>query len=514
VCSPLLAVSCSLFLGHRMGLLFGNFHRRLWKRSLACGLLSFGVCASRAAKADAEVGASAAAEESVRLHGLLLGTRALTGYQSREYGWGPAGILAVEWGPSQVWGIQAEVGALGLLGVDEPAPIGYTELGATSGIHLGIGLRGRPLALLDDVGKAGGLWLSLALGGTYTGTVVAPVMDAFVGYDFPFEGGYGVGPAVGYLIVIQTADPPRSDNAHLMFVGVHGTFDFGPSEPEVIDRDKDGIQDRHDGCPARLEDRDGFDDQDGCPEPDNDGDNVLDVGDRCPLDAEDNDDFEDEDGCPELDNDHDENPDVSDQCLSEPEDLDEFEDQDGCPETDNDQDQIPDLRDLCPNEPEVLNGVTDNDGCPDAESIRVVGDKIELDQKVHFWTNSARIRGMSYPVLDKLAGFLRDHPEYVHVDIKGHADNRGHAEFNLKLSQSRASAIRDYLISRRIDESRLSAEGFGSSSPLSEGTSEHSHFLNRRVEFIVTRNREVSSSDAGSAPSFGTDKTVEESEEK
>ncbi len=66
-----------------------------------------------------------------------------------------------------------------------------------------------------------------------------------------------------------------------------------------VDADVDGIVNDRDQCIEEAEDFDGFQDEDGCPEPDNDGDNILDVDDVCPLDAEDVDGFQDEDGCPD-----------------------------------------------------------------------------------------------------------------------------------------------------------------------------------------------------------------------
>ncbi|MBK8480761.1 MAG: hypothetical protein IPL40_06260 [Proteobacteria bacterium] len=145
----------------------------------------------------------------------------------------------------------------------------------------------------------------------------------------------------------------------------HGENPLRRADP-VADRDHDGIADELDACPDEAEDRDGFDDADGCPDPDNDNDGVLDSDDRCPNVAEDKDYFEDDDGCPDLDNDRDGIPDARDSCPDEPEDMDGFEDTDGCRDADNDGDGIPDPRDRCPNEPETINGIDDADGCPEA----------------------------------------------------------------------------------------------------------------------------------------------------
>jgi OOP family OmpA-OmpF porin len=173
--------------------------------------------------------------------------------------------------------------------------------------------------------------------------------------------------------------------------------------PDNRDRDHDGIIDRLDRCPDEPEDRDGFLDADGCPDPDNDGDGIPDRVDRCPNEPEDFDHFQDADGCPDPDNDGDGIPDLLDACPNEkedglgkqpkdgcpsttedadgdgvpdlrdkcpddPEDKDGFQDEDGCPDYDNDGDGIPDSYDACPNEPEDADGFQDEDGCPDPDN--------------------------------------------------------------------------------------------------------------------------------------------------
>ncbi len=138
--------------------------------------------------------------------------------------------------------------------------------------------------------------------------------------------------------------------------------------PEGRDRDGDGVLDRDDRCPNEPEDRDGFEDEDGCPDPDNDRDGIPDALDKCRDAPEDRDGFEDEDGCPDLDDDRDGVPDALDKCRNEPEDRDGFEDEDGCPDPDNDKDGIPDALDKCPNGPEDFDGFRDEDGCPDPDN--------------------------------------------------------------------------------------------------------------------------------------------------
>ncbi len=173
--------------------------------------------------------------------------------------------------------------------------------------------------------------------------------------------------------------------------------------PDLGDDDGDGVSNARDRCPLLPEDKDGFEDSDGCPDDDNDGDRREDSVDQCPNDKEDIDGFEDEDGCPEYDNDNDKilDPDdkcpvnaedhlppypndgcpgnmrdsdddgvsdLLDKCPDDYEDEDGFEDWDGCPDEDNDHDGIPDEDDACPLCPEDKDGFQDQDGCPDFDN--------------------------------------------------------------------------------------------------------------------------------------------------
>jgi len=170
-------------------------------------------------------------------------------------------------------------------------------------------------------------------------------------------------------------------------------------KPDFTDTDNDGLKDRFDQCPDEAEDRDGFDDSDGCPDKDNDQDLAPDTQDKCPNLAEDRDGFEDEDGCPDPDNDGDKIPDIQDECpfvagsidyrgctaetydsdgdgikdandkcKDDAEDPDGFEDEDGCPDADNDGDGVPDDFDDCPDEAEDVDEFQDDDGCPDKDN--------------------------------------------------------------------------------------------------------------------------------------------------
>lgn len=161
------------------------------------------------------------------------------------------------------------------------------------------------------------------------------------------------------------------------FVGIHYSWAIGRRLSH--DLDGDGIAEKTDKCPQVSEDADSFEDEDGCPEPDNDGDGILDIQDRCPLIAESVNRFEDEDGCPDIapDVDRDGIADALDACKTASEDVDRFQDEDGCPDPDNDTDGIEDAEDQCPDVPETRNNFLDDDGCPD-EAVQTPDDSARL----------------------------------------------------------------------------------------------------------------------------------------
>ncbi|HOW51262.1 MAG TPA: OmpA family protein [bacterium] len=246
----------------------------------------------------------------------------------------------------------------------------------------------------------------------------------------------------------------------------------------VNDKDSDGIPDELDKCPDEPEDKDNFEDHDGCPESDNDKDGILDAVDKCPNDKG----TPQNNGCPVLDTDMDGVPDVVDKCLTEPEDKDEFEDTDGCPDPDNDKDGVLDADDKCPNEP----GVPEEQGCTKKYKLIVVtAQKIELKQTVFFTTGKAVIEKKSYDMLKEVADAIKSVPSIKKVVIEGHTDNVGGRALNVKLSQSRADSVREFLIDEGVDGAKLEAIGYGPDKPISPNKTEKGRAMNRRVEFKI-----------------------------
>lgn len=267
-----------------------------------------------------------------------------------------------------------------------------------------------------------------------------------------------------------------------------------PPPAAPVDTDGDGYLDPQDGCPNEPEDFDGVADQDGCPDDqDSDLDGLADSRDLCPADPEDVDGYLDTDGCPEVDNDADGVLDAADRCANDPEDFDSFEDENGCPDRDNDTDGLPDAADDCPNEA----GPADNRGCPRVyRNVEVTGTNIRIHQTIQFEFNKAIIRPVSFPILDTVAQVLRDFPT-ITVEVQGHTDDRGNDDYNMRLSDQRAQSVREYLVGRGIDPTRLQARGYGETRPIESNRTGRGRAVNRRVEFVRT---DPGATGAGTSP--------------
>jgi len=262
------------------------------------------------------------------------------------------------------------------------------------------------------------------------------------------------------------------------------------------DTDGDGLTDDVDKCPNEAEDKDGFQDDDGCPDLDDDGDGIPDASDKCKMEPEDKDNFEDEDGCPDPDNDKDGIPDAADKCATDPEDKDNFQDEDGCPDPDNDGDGVLDPNDKCIDQPETKNGYQDEDGCPD-EIPQKVKQFTGAIQGINFKTGSADLLPTSNKTLDKAVAVLKEFTD-LKMQIEGHTDDvalkaKPGAPFqdNKSLSQGRAETVKAYFVKAGIEEGRLTAIGFGSDKPavdptgLKGGKLTAARAKNRRVEFTL-----------------------------
>ena len=309
--------------------------------------------------------------------------------------------------------------------------------------------------------------------------------------DKALEVGIGLKVPVTYRLGLRVAglylmgDPrPGSSGMVSEFEAQAGfSWSFG-GKPE--DSDGDGIPNDFDKCPNQAEDKDGFEDEDGCPDMDNDGDGIPDGHDKCPNLAEDLDKFHDDDGCPDLDNDEDGIPDTKDKCPDQPEtkngwqdedgcpdvadsdgdgipnnldkcptqaeDKDGFQDEDGCPDPDNDGDGILDKDDKCPSKPETKNGFQDEDGCPDqmAENVQ----KLFAAPMAHVEFKADKLnKGADAHLTPLLEFMLEQETSKVEIAVQPEGDG----EPALALALARAESIKAWVVEQGIDAGRLKA---------------------------------------------------------
>lgn len=243
----------------------------------------------------------------------------------------------------------------------------------------------------------------------------------------------------------------------------------------ALDSDGDGVPDYLDECPDTPAEAIGHVDEKGCPT-DADGDGVMDYMDQCPETPEGV--QVDSIGCP-LDTDGDGVPDYLDECPDTPAEARGFVDEKGCP-LDTDGDGVFDYEDKCPE----IAGSKENKGCPAlSKTVKNIFKKAMTG--IQFETGKAVIKKSSYGILDQVAQIFLDNPTYM-AEVQGHTDNVGKADMNMKLSDNRANAVRDYLIKKGVAADRLTAKGYGDTMPKATNSTSAGRAQNRRVEFDVT----------------------------
>ncbi len=124
---------------------------------------------------------------------------------------------------------------------------------------------------------------------------------------------------------------------------------------------------------------------------------------------------------------------------------------------------------------------------PGAEVTRV-GEGINVtfteDQGVHFDTNKSDVKGTSASTLNSMADILKEYPK-TNVLVEGHTDGAGPDDYNMDLSEKRASSVTAYLISQGIDKSRLTTKWYGENQPIGDNTTKEGKAKNRRVELAI-----------------------------
>ncbi|QTD39203.1 OmpA family protein [Polaribacter batillariae] len=257
-----------------------------------------------------------------------------------------------------------------------------------------------------------------------------------------------------------------------------GVYDKDDACPEVAglkefngcpDADGDGIKDSDDACPNVA----GLAAMNGCP--DSDGDGVADKDDMCPNDKG----TKANKGCPDSDGDGVINK--NDKCPSVAGPVSNG----GCPWPDTDGDGVLDKDDKCPS----VAGPASNNGCPKpvitAEDETVVG---EVAKSIFFNVGKSSFKPGVTDKLNEVVRVMNNNPQATFV-IEGHTDSSGSAPLNLRLSEKRAIAVRDYLVKQGISTTRLEAIGYGEGEPIATNKTRAGRAQNRRVVIKVTNKK-------------------------
>ncbi len=256
-----------------------------------------------------------------------------------------------------------------------------------------------------------------------------------------------------------------------------GVYDKDDSCPDVAglaafngcpDADGDGVQDSKDSCPNVA----GLAALNGCP--DADGDGIADKDDMCPNEKG----SSANRGCPDSDGDgvvnkDDKCPNVAGPAANG-----------GCPWPDTDGDGVLDKDDNCVNEA----GPASNNGCPEPVISDAAVQTINMGAKsILFNTGKTSFKPGVTKKLDEIVAIMNQFPKATFT-VEGHTDSTGGAAVNLRISEKRAMAVRDYFVKKGIATDRLEAKGYGEGSPAADNKTRAGRAENRRVEIKVANN--------------------------
>ncbi len=281
----------------------------------------------------------------------------------------------------------------------------------------------------------------------------SPFLDVGVGAKVPFNDMIALKLEALYMLKLNNV---RYDSNLAVLAGLNIAFgskaqktppvDVKP-EPKpavaalivVLDDDKDGIQNEQDKCPSTPK-----------------GKTVNYAG--C---------------CIDLDDDKDGVLNSMDKCANTPERK--SVDSDGCCiDGDDDNDGVLNSMDICSNTPS--GDAVNSDGCP-----------AKLTLNINFAHDSSIIDNDSSILVQEYADFLNKHANYSTI-IVGYTDSKGSEQYNKKLSQKRANAVKEMLIEKGVPEARVSSAGMGEAYSIADNSTDEGRSKNRRIEAELTRN--------------------------
>lgn len=340
-----------------------------------------------------------------------------------------------------------------------------------------------------DLIKSKVLEPTAGIGGGYTfyGDTSGGTVNGSVGLNVWFTENVGIALQTVYKKAFTDRNLSQGDLPSVFQHTAGLIFKFGGS-----DRDGDGIYDKQDACPDEA----GLKEFNGCPDTDKDG--ITDKEDACPQDFG----AKEFNGCPDTDADG--IADKDDACpeVAGPKSLKGCPDKDGdgiadkddkcpavkgprenagCPWPDTDGDSVLDKDDKCPS----VKGTVANNGCPEMndEAIKKLN---EYAKTILFNTGKSTFQAQTFPVLQSITAILKEYSS-AKFSIEGHTDSDGKDDANLKLSNERAAAVKNYLIENGVAADRLTSQGFGEAKPIDSNKTKAGKANNRRVEVKLVK---------------------------
>ena len=162
---------------------------------------------------------------------------------------------------------------------------------------------------------------------------------------------------------------------------------------------------------------------------------------------------------------------------------------------DEDGDGVPDSRDKCPGTPKGT--PVDADGCPPpapapapvvTEPAPLPKEETIVIRNVHFEFDKATLTTADKAQLDTVASRLKTEASSARLSVSGHTDSVGSDSYNQRLSEKRATSVRDYLISSGVPSSSfISVKGVGEAQPVADNKTADGRAMNRRTEILIQR---------------------------